>query len=141
MMTFEQKIAGVPPELVEQGWRLCPDDAVLDAWTALGSAHRWESFIIGRLRLERPVRTIGFFSPECERILTAYAHAGWGEGLSPTPEMCKVWTFWWFLGNPARTIVERDVVWFYHPTLGCWQVASQYDKQWRGPVLLPTVKE
>jgi len=101
--TFNGKIRDVPMTLVQQGWRLQPDDSVLDAWTDSDESHRWEDFYVGSLHIVRPVKAISEFSPLCERSLTVYAHQGWGEGLAPTPELVDVWPYWWAMrANKVR---------------------------------------
>lgn len=140
-MTFEQKIAGVPPELVAQGWRLYPGDDVFQAWLDASVANKWESACVGRLQIFRPVAIVRF--PAATAGPTAYAHAGWGEGIRPTAETIKVWPFWWFQWNEAIPVCVKEE--YPGATLVCQWMYGRLpldmitDGKWLGPVLPPTL--
>lgn len=124
-MTFPEQIKGVPPELVEQGWRLCPDDDVIEKWLKSGPRRRWEGATHGLHLLYRPLVTLECASREMRP--SVYSHAGWGDGMSPTPEMVKVWRFWWVdIGNGPR-VKDCEVV----------EYERTPERYWLGPVLPP----
>ena len=94
-MTFPEQIKGVPPALVEQGWRLSPSDNITTAWSdGVSPLCRWQYVIRCGVMLARPLRVVAY-SVSSDWPITAYAHEGWGDGMSPTPEMVKVWEYWW----------------------------------------------
>ena len=143
-MTFSAQIKNVPPELVAQGWRLCPDDDVIDKWERSGPRRRWEGTTHGLRLLYRPLVTL-----ECtsyEKRPDAYAHQGWGEGLAPTLEMCDIWRYWWLRTHggvlvPVHAIQYADCGFtsiryqIHANALTAEQIAGYGD--WLGPVLPP----
>lgn len=126
-MTFPEQILGVPPELVEQGWRLSPSDNITTAWSdGVSPLCRWQYVIRCGVMLARPLRVVAY-SVSSDWPITAYAHEGWGGGTAPTPEMVKVWRFWWVdIGNGPR-VKDCEVV----------EYERTPERYWLGPVLLP----
>lgn len=134
--SFADQIKGIPLELVRQGWRREPECEILDNWMEWidsDPSHDWEGgTTLERYRIRRPVRII---MPTHGMRLCVYDHNGWGNGLSPTPEMCKVWKFWWkdmdgLLMPIAVTSSSDEMFPEYQRNIG---------HGWRGPVL-PTVQ-
>ena len=84
-MTFEEQIAGVPLELVRQGWRREPSNEVWDRWTKdHDSRYRWRYDEISNgqnIRIAKPIKQIPVNVSTLSSQLATYAHAGWGEGL------------------------------------------------------------
>ena len=138
-MTFEKQIEGLPISWVQQGWRLQPDDEFDSGWRRQSPANRWDYEAIevdgAYLDIARPV-------VEPANRPRVYAHAGWGEGLAPTPEMVKVWKWWWYL--PAMGTFLRAVEVIETPEglkFQCVDIPAkpitQARGEWRGPVLPP----
>lgn len=132
-MTFPEQILGVPLALVEQGWRREPDQSVLDAWAGEHREHyRWESITVRdaqnkRIQICRPIIQVSSPFPAWDGGCSIYAHQGWGDGMSPTPEMVKVWRFWWVdIGNGPR-VKDCEVV----------EYERTPERYWLGPVLPP----
>ena len=146
-MSFEEAIKGVPLELVRQGWRLEPSQSVMEAWDDERTAplYRWRGWQSmwchgtdsTRLQVWRPVT-----SEQFRQVAATYAHTGWGDGLSPTPEMVKVWAFWWYkaASEPQPHVVEVfqcDEALKYVSARMHERPISQARGEWRGPVLPP----
>ena len=130
-MKFEKQIEGVPMELVRQGWRRETALAIDDAWRAGSRSHRWDYEYIESgdavLRIARPVIQV----PDGPRV---YAHAGWGDGLAPTPEMVKVWKWWWVSDSPVHVRFVNGSMVVQHPFADS---IESHTHEWRGPVLPP----
>lgn len=134
-MTFAKQIEGVPLPWIQQGWRLQPSDEFDSDWRRQSPANRWE---YGEIEVEGAYLEIARPVIKPANGPRVYAHAGWGDGLSPTPEMVKVWPYWWLVTidgegvYPANLTIHGDVLasdglhiqWLENP-------------QWRGPVLPP----
>lgn len=138
-MTFDEQIAGVPLPWIQQGWRLQPDEDFDSNWRRQSPANRWEYEEIevegAYLEIARPV----IKPANGPRV---YAHQGWGDGLPPTPEMVKVWAFWWYkaASEPQPHVVEvfqRDEALKYVSARMHERPISQARGEWRGPVLPP----
>lgn len=139
-MTFPEQILGVPAALVEQGWRLCPADDVIEKWLKSGPRRRWEGATHGLHLLYRPLVTLECTSREMRP--SVYSHAGWGDGLAPTPEMVKVWPFWWYraASEPQPHVVEVfqcDEELKYVSARMHERPIAQARGEWLGPVLPP----
>ena len=132
-MTFPEQIAGVPLSWIQQGWRLQPSNEFDSGWRRQSPANRWDYEAIevdgAYLDIARPVI-------EPANGPRVYAHAGWGDGLSPTPEMVKVWPWWWRVAMsglcPSEITIHGD-------RLAADGLAIEWleNPQWRGPVLPP----
>lgn len=137
-MTFEKQIEGVPMELVKQGFRLHPSESLWYYWQEYEGIRRphWQVVkLLNGAKVSRPVA-------EVARGVVVYCHAGWGDGLAPTPEMVKVWKWWWYL--PAMGTFLRAVEVIETPEslkLQCADIPAkpitQARGEWRGPVLPP----
>lgn len=139
-MTFAEQIKGVPPELVEQGWRRPPpvvNGSAYGHWMGedKASLKGWEEYydhgsglIVSRPIIKRhPDNTCG-----------VYAHQGWGDGLAPTPEMVKVWKWWWISredGPQAVKVAPSSAV--YQGDFGCTYKVATEQSLFLGPVLPP----
>ena len=135
-MTFPEQIANIPLLLVQQGWRLRATRETDKAWRAISLAHRWNYRLIQQtdgnyLELAQPVI-------EVVEGIRVYAHQGWGDGLAPTPEMVKVWSFWWIsMGDGTKPVT----VTFHDGAMIVDGVNSRYlgMHKWLGPVLPPVM--
>lgn len=139
--SFGKKIEGIPLALVQQGWRLYPGDDVFQGWLDASVANRWDSSCVGRLQIFRPVAIVHF--PAATVGPTVYAHAGWGDGLSPTVEMLEVWPFWWMMDDgdsllpkPVQVHRSDDGIW-WGVLPGNPERRMLYRSGMRGPVLPP----
>ena len=132
-MTFHEQIAGVPLELVRQGWRLQPSNEFDSGWRRQSPFNRWDYEAIevdgAYLDIARPV----IERPNGPRV---YAHQGWGEGLQPTLEMVKIWMWWWFADTPVPVWSATNSVLIYARSSRCNEPVMDSTK-WRGPVLPP----
>lgn len=139
-MTFPEQIKGVPPGLVEQGWRREPSREVKAAWYNAGRPHtfwRMTSILVNGAYVDiaQPVVDMDgcphHFAP-------IYSHAGWGDGLAPTPEMVKVWKWWWISredGPQAVKVAPSSAV--YQGAFGCTYKVAAEQSLFLGPVLPP----
>lgn len=142
-MTFPEQILGVPPALVEHGWRRQPSQEVREKWLNAGSGHVWDRASIGNLTIHRPVKLA---SGTHTIVLALYSHAGWGDGLAPTPEMVKVWEYWWLRDPRGELMICRVQVYSEQDmeTADYWigdRIAFYSEipewGTWAGPVLPP----
>lgn len=145
-MSFPEQIKNVPLHLVEQGWRREPEQKVKNAWTNGNGSHQWEMIVVRhindiqhpttdvRFPVYRPVLLLGGSPfPAWDGNSGVYAHHGWGDGMTPNPEMCKVWMSWWKdmdgLLMPITVATSSGEMFLeFQKNLG---------KFWRGPVLPP----
>lgn len=134
MMTFPEQIKNIPMSVVQQGWRWeSPQSDIRLQWMRRHHSNGWEShmhFIGGEWKeLCRP--TIATSTPLV--VWTDYAHQGWAEGLAPTPDMVKVWKFWWKdMGGLLVPIGVADSFGEMFP-----EYQRNLGQGWRGPVLPP----
>lgn len=138
-MIFPEQIANIPLLLVQQGWRLRASRETDKAWRAISLAHRWNYRLIQQtdgnyLELAQPVIEVA----EGVRVC---AHQGWGDGLAPTPEMVKVWSFWWYR---AASECQPHVVEVFHDEVLKLVSDRMHERpiarargEWLGPVLPP----
>ena len=142
-MTFDKQIFNVPLELVKQGWRRSVDNARRDAWHDLAPVleHCWQGDrVIGidgtRIDICRPC--VAPVKQALSATPYVYAHEGWGEGLQPTPEMVKVWKWWWISMGNGHTPVT---VTFHDDVMVVDGIHGRYLglHKWFGPVLPPVL--
>lgn len=133
-MTFTDQVANIPLPLVQQGWRIQPDDEFDTAWRKASPSNRWDYEAIeidgAFLDIARPVTE----HPNGPRV---YAHQGWDDGLQPTLEMVKVWPYWWIKGlsglHPSELSIHGD-------RLAADGLAIEWvEREWLGPVLPPVM--
>lgn len=120
-------------DLLSQGWRLRPDNELMWTWVNQHPLNRWETMqLADGTQVARPTRLMRQV-PESQKP-HAYAHEGWGEGLTPTEEGVAIWRWWWYAGEPVsvRAVAGVGVV-FSHPK--GWNEPVQKDVKWGGPVL------
>lgn len=129
-MTFPEQIANIPLLLVQQGWRVTPPSTTIQQWLKTYFEAGWETSEHDGLPIWQPVIRIG--------EQKVYAHQGWGDGLAPSPEMVKVWSFWWIsMGDGTKPVT----VTFHDGAMIVDGVNSRYlgMHKWRGPVLPPVL--
>ena len=137
-MTFEKQIEGVPMELVKQGFRLHPSESLWYYWQEYEGIRRphWQVVkLLNGAKVSRPVA-------EVAKGFVVYCHAGWGNHLTPTPEMVKVWAFWWYkaASEPQPHVVEVfqcDEALKYVSDRMHERPIAQARGEWLGPVLPP----
>lgn len=142
--TFPQQVLGLPPELVRQGWRLSPSDNITTAWSdGVSPLCRWQYVIRCGVMLARPLRVVAY-SVSSDWPITAYAHEGWGGGTAPTPEMVKIWEWWWaytedgvIVPTSCRVDIHGGVVWRYPWMSRDSELTIEDCLLFRGPVLPP----
>ena len=144
-MTFEKQTKGVPLELVKQGWRLRPsfdddrkwrDKSPINNWAYETCSNNNSHFLVAQ-----PVMLVN----GCR----VYAHEGCGDGLAPTPEMAKIWYYWWLESSdlPGQLMTVEVVPYtkesgkpteyrLYNGTFLTEEKVAEYGA-WRGPVLPP----
>ena len=136
-MTFNEQIEGVPMKLVRQGWRLRPIGYTpIEQWLNADPLYRWHGDKLkSGLWVYRPMQVVA----QCDGgPILAYAHAGWGDGLAPSPEIIKVWSFWWIsMGDGTKPVT----VTFHDGAMIVDGVNSRYlgMHKWLGPVLPPVM--
>lgn len=132
-MTFNQQIEGVPLSLVQQGFRRQPPESEWFEWQLEGPhGARWQP--APNFKAQRFCRPVALIEG-----VEVYAHQGWGDGLAPTPEMVRVWPFWWLKLTtglfPARvSINEEDGV---QCLFALGERVEDIQGTWAGPVLPP----
>ena len=144
-MTFTEQIAGVPMELVRQGWRRQPLPEILARWSGpYRLPYRWQMGTVEATDnyIYRPIMPMRRCKTVSGLVCCVYAHAGWGEGLAPTPETARVWQWWWYrpagdAASVAPGIVSVDLdgsLYMQGPGLYL-RLVSDANGEWFGPVL------
>lgn len=154
-MAFKEQTKGVPAELIQQGWRSFIPVETYNKWlkSPPGVRHIWQ---LDRVctgnglptQIGRPCTLLrkhdhGTFGP------CTYSHEGWGDGLAPTPEMAKIWQYWWLESSdiPGNLIIVEVILFtkksgiptiyrLYDGTSLTEEEVAEYG-DWQGPVLPP----
>ena len=134
-MTFAQQIENVPPKLVQQGFRCHPSESLWYRWQETDGVKdpHWQMVRLSDgTKVSRPVYEIA-------KGVVVYAHAGWGDGLTPTVEMVKIWRYWWVwhgsVLEPALVFEQSSILWWQGPGMGRREIETP--SAWRGPCLSP----